>query len=118
MGCASTYTMPRPFSKRGNRSCYSTSSGSSLTRPRPRRSEASKSSQSGRAVEGPQFQGFYGYGDGTGGFAIIEADSATALAKASAPFTPWLRFTARPILPVEEATAIAVEAIAFRDSVQ
>ena len=38
--------------------------------------------------EGAQFQAFYGYADGTGGFAIIEADSAAALAKASAPFTP------------------------------
>ena len=64
--------------------------------------------------EGAQFQAFYGYADGTGGFAIIEADSATALAKASAPFTPWLRFTAKPILPIEEAAAIAGEGMAFR----
>ena len=64
--------------------------------------------------DGAQFQAFYGYADGTGGFAIIEADTAVALAKASAPFTPWLRFTAKPILPVEEASAIAGEAIAFR----
>ena len=51
--------------------------------------------------EGTQFQAFYGYADGTGGFAIIEADSVAALARASAPFTPWLRFTAKPILPIE-----------------
>lgn len=68
--------------------------------------------------EGTQFQAFYGYADGTGGFAIIEAESAAALARASFPFTPWLRFTSTPILPVEEAAAIAGEAIAFRDSVQ
>ncbi|HWC12206.1 MAG TPA: DUF3303 family protein [Acidimicrobiales bacterium] len=68
--------------------------------------------------EGTQFQAFYGYADGTGGFAIIEADSAAALAKASAPFTPWLRFTAKLILPVEEAAAIAGEGIALRESVQ
>ena len=66
--------------------------------------------------EGAQFQAFYGYADGTGGFAIIESDSAAALARASAPFTPWLKFTAKPILPVEEASAIAGEAIAFRES--
>jgi ferric-dicitrate binding protein FerR (iron transport regulator) len=66
--------------------------------------------------EGAHFQAFYGYADGTGGFAIVEAESAAALAKASAPFTPWLRFTATPILPVEEATAIVAEAIAFRDA--
>ena len=56
--------------------------------------------------------------DGTGGFAIIEADSAAALAKASAPFTPWLRFTGKPILPIEEAAAIAGERIALREAVR
>jgi hypothetical protein len=66
--------------------------------------------------EGARFQAFYGYADGTGGFAIIEADSAVALAKASAPFTAWLRFTARPILPIEEAAAIAGEGVALRES--
>jgi hypothetical protein len=53
-----------------------------------------------------------------GAFAIIDADSAAALAKASAPFTPWLRFTAKPILPVEEAAAIAGEGIALREAVR
>ena len=66
--------------------------------------------------EGADFQRFYGFADGTGGVAIIDADSAAALAKAAAPFTPWLRFTAKPILPIEESSAIAGEAIAFRDS--
>jgi hypothetical protein len=28
---------------------------------------------------------------------------------------PWLRFTAKAILPVEESSAIATAAIAFRD---
>ena len=50
--------------------------------------------------------------------AIIEADSAATLAKTTAPWTPWLRFTAKPIVPIEEATAINHEAIAFRDSVK
>ena len=67
--------------------------------------------------EGAKFQAFYGYADGTGGFAIIETESAAALARASAPFTPWLRFTAKPILSIEEASAIAGEGVAFRESV-
>lgn len=66
---------------------------------------------------GTDFQAFYGYADGTGGFAIVETDSAAALATATTPFTPWLRFNAKPILPIEEAVAVAVEAIGFRDSV-
>jgi len=32
-------------------------------------------------------------------------------------FAPWLRFTATPIVPIEESTAIAGEAAAFRDSI-
>jgi len=64
--------------------------------------------------EGTDFQAFYGFADNSGGFAIIEADTAAALARATAPFVPWLRFSAKPILPVEESAAIAGEGIAFR----
>ena len=64
--------------------------------------------------DGTDFQAFYGYADGTGGFAIVEADSASALAQATAPFVPWLRFTTKVILPVEDAAAIAGSGIAFR----
>lgn len=66
--------------------------------------------------EGADFQGFYGFADNTGGVAIIEVDSAATLARTMAPFVPWLRFTAKPILPIEESAAIANEGIAFRDA--
>ena len=66
---------------------------------------------------GAEFQGFYGFADGTGGVAILEADSAQTLARTTDPWTPWMRFEVTPILPIEEATAIANEAVAFRDSV-
>jgi len=49
---------------------------------------------------------------------IIEADSVATLARTTAPWTPWLRFTVTPILPIEESSSIALEAIAFRDSVE
>lgn len=68
--------------------------------------------------EGADFQGFYGFADGTGGFAIIEVDSAATLARTTAPWTPWLRFTATPILTIEESSAIAGEGVAFRNSVE
>ena len=67
--------------------------------------------------EGAEFQGFYGFADGTGGVAIVEADSVATLNRTVAPWSPWLRFTVKPILPIEEATQIAQEAIGFRDSV-
>jgi hypothetical protein len=66
---------------------------------------------------GAGFQGFYGFADGSGGVAIIEVDSAATLARTTAPWSPWLRFTATPILPIEESSAIGGEAVAFRDSV-
>jgi hypothetical protein len=66
--------------------------------------------------DGFDFKGFWGFADGSGGVAIVEADSATTLARATAPFTPWLRFNTTPILPVEESAAIAGEAVAARDS--
>jgi hypothetical protein len=67
---------------------------------------------------GAEFKGFYSYAAGGGGVSIIEADSAATLAKTTAPWTPWLRFTVNPILPIEEGTAINHEAVAFRDSVK
>ena len=66
---------------------------------------------------GAEFKGFYGFADGSGGVAIIEVDNAATLAKTTAPWTPWLSFTVTPILPIEEATAIGSEAVAFRESV-
>ena len=67
---------------------------------------------------GADFQGFYGFADSTGGVAIVEVDSVETLARTTAPWTPWLRFTTTPILPIEVASAIGAEAIAFRDSVE
>ena len=67
--------------------------------------------------EGADFQGFFGFADGSGGVAILEVDSAETLARTTAPFVPWLTFTATPILPIEVGAAIAMEAGAFRDSV-
>jgi uncharacterized protein DUF3303 len=66
---------------------------------------------------GAEFQGFYGFADGTGGVALIEVDSAATLSRTIDPWTPWLRFTVTPIVPIEESTQIATEAVAFRDSI-
>lgn len=66
---------------------------------------------------GAEFHGFYGFADGTGGVAIIEVDSAATLARTVDLWTPWLAFETTPILPIEEASAIAAEGVAFRDSI-
>jgi Protein of unknown function (DUF3303) len=62
-----------------------------------------------------QFQGFYGFADGTGGIALVEADTAATLARTVAPWTPWLEFQIRPILPIAEASQISGEAVAWRE---
>ena len=66
---------------------------------------------------GAEFKGFYGFADGGGGVALIEADSAATLARTTSPWTPWLRFTVTPIIPIVESAAIGGEGVAFRDSV-
>jgi hypothetical protein len=66
---------------------------------------------------GAEFKGFYGTADGRGGVALIDADSAETMLRTTAPWTPWLRFTVAPIVPIERSTAISGEAVAFRDSV-
>ncbi len=63
------------------------------------------------------FKAFYNYADNSGGVAIVDVDTAATLARATAPWVPWLRFEATPIAPVEEMIAIRNEAIAFRASV-
>ena len=63
-----------------------------------------------------QFQGFYGFADGSGGVALIGAGSATDLAKTMATWTPFLRFTARAILPVRESAEISGAAAEWREA--
>src|SRR4029453_7811722 len=63
-----------------------------------------------------QFQEFYGFADGGGGVALIEASNASDLAKTMAPWTPFLKFTARPILPIRESADISGAAAAWRDA--
>jgi len=63
-----------------------------------------------------EFQGFYGFADGRGGVALVEAASVTDLAKTIAPWTPFLKFTARPILPIRESSEISAAAAAWRDA--
>ncbi len=62
---------------------------------------------------GAEFKGFFGYANGGGGFALVEVDSAETLERTCSPWTPWLRFTATPIVPIEQSSQIAGEAMAF-----
>jgi hypothetical protein len=64
------------------------------------------------------FDAFFGFADGGGGFALIEATTAADLAKTLAPWTPFLKFAARAALPIKEADEINGAASAWRDSVR
>lgn len=73
--------------------------------------------QNWKPPEEVEFRGFYGYADQGGGCAIVEAQDAVAIAKTTAPFIPWMAFTVRPIMPVEESAQVAGQALAFLKSV-
>jgi hypothetical protein len=62
------------------------------------------------------FQAFYGFADGGGGVALVEAATAADLAKTIAPWTPFLRFTVRPVVPIRESAEIDGAAAAWRDA--
>jgi Domain of unknown function (DUF3303) len=93
------------------------SPGNSSTRARTEFAGRSQSSRNGSRPPGAEFKGFYGFADGRGGVALIEADSAAAISRTTAPWAPWLRFAMTPIVPIEESSAIAGEAVTYRDSV-
>ena len=61
--------------------------------------------------------GFYGFADGTGGVALLDVDTAETLARTIDPWTPWLRFTVTPVIPIEVSSRLANEAVAYRDSI-
>ena len=69
------------------------------------------------AWQPPEGIEFKGRADGRGGYAIVEVDSLTTLTRVIAPFTAFNTFEVTPIVPIEEATGIFAEAIAFRESV-
>ena len=59
-----------------------------------------------------------GFADGTGGMCIAETDDADALAHVTAPWTPWLEFTVRPLLPIQQTAAAIADAAGFWASVE
>ena len=67
--------------------------------------------------EGFEFKAHYSFADGSGGFNIVEADSAETLLKATSVFAPYLDFVITPIADIDAGVAAGQEAIAFWGSV-
>lgn len=63
------------------------------------------------------FSAFLGRIDRNGGFAVIETDDATEIAKDTAPFAGWFEFHVYPCMDIADSAAIDTEAMAFLESV-
>ena len=64
-----------------------------------------------------EFKGHWARGDGNGGIAIIEADSAVAVLEGITPWTPFFHFEVTPVVAIEEAVPVFLKTNAWRDSV-
>jgi hypothetical protein len=58
-----------------------------------------------------------GFADGAGGMAIAETDDVELLVRVTTPWTPWLEFTVRPLLPIQQTAAALADAAGFRSTV-
>jgi hypothetical protein len=67
--------------------------------------------------EGTEFVQFVWRVDGRGGFAVVETEDVTLIARDTAIFGAFLDFSVYPVLDAQEAARIAGEAVEFRQSV-
>jgi Domain of unknown function (DUF3303) len=58
-----------------------------------------------------------GFADGDGGMCIAETDDVERLAAVTAPWTPWLRFSVRPLVPIQQTAAVMSDAAGFWSTV-
>lgn len=71
-----------------------------------------------KAPEGFTFKAHYSFADGSGGLALIEAESEAAAFEGTAPWVPFFDFRTEPIVEIEKAVPIILAAAAWRDSVK
>lgn len=67
--------------------------------------------------EQANFREFLGRIDGRGGFAVVETDDPTIVAKDMALFAPFFEFSVYPVLEIAETAQISGEAVAQRQSI-
>lgn len=63
------------------------------------------------------FLQFVGRVDGRGGFAVVETDDPTAIARDMAIFGPFFDFSVIPVLDIQETASIGGSALEFRASI-
>ncbi|MET1059789.1 MAG: DUF3303 family protein [Nocardioides sp.] len=67
--------------------------------------------------EGATFKEFLGRVDGQGGFAVVETEEPTLIAKDAATFSPWFDFEVHPVLEIADLAMIDAAALEFIGSV-
>ena len=68
-------------------------------------------------AEGTNFVQFLGRVDGRGGFAVVETDDVTLIARDMAVFGAFFDMSVYPVLDIEQTAQIIGDAIQFRQSV-
>ena len=68
-------------------------------------------------AEGTNFVQFLGRVDGRGGFAVIETDDVTLIARDMAVFGAFFDMSVYPVLEVQQIAQIGAGAVEFRGSV-
>jgi hypothetical protein len=67
-------------------------------------------------AEGTNFVQFLGRVDGRGGFAVVETDDVTLIARDMAVFGAFFDMSVYPVLEVQQTAQIVGDAIRFRQS--
>jgi Protein of unknown function (DUF3303) len=60
-----------------------------------------------------EMQNWSGFADGSGGMAIVEVSDSSTLHRICTPWTPWLQFTVKALLPIQQIAANMAEAGQF-----
>jgi hypothetical protein len=65
-----------------------------------------------------EFKGHWARGDGRGGVALFEADSAAQVVEGIAPWSAFFEFEVTPALEIESAVPLFMKGYEWRDSVR
>lgn len=68
-------------------------------------------------AEDATFLQFVGRIDGHGGYAVVETDDPTVIAKDMATFNPFFEFKVHPVLDIQQTAEIANQAVAERKAI-
>jgi hypothetical protein len=65
-----------------------------------------------------EFKSHYARGDGEGGIAILESETADAVIEGISPWAPFFKFDITPVIDIEQAIPLFQRGYEWRDSVR